>query len=51
MEKMEHMDPQRCDRIWQRVSPELDPYPEVRAACRDKDTFLEVGAVSRVASR
>ena len=29
MEKMEHMDPQRCDRIWQRVSPELDPYPEV----------------------
>ena len=21
MEKMEHMDPQRCDRIWQRVSP------------------------------
>ena len=27
MEKMEHMDPQRCDRIWQRVSPELDPYP------------------------
>ena len=35
MEKMEHMDPQRCDRIWQRVSPELDPYPEVRAACRE----------------
>ena len=34
MEKMEHMDPQRCDRIWQRVSPELDPYPEVRAARR-----------------
>lgn len=29
------MDPQRCDRIWQRVSPELDPYPEVRAACRE----------------
>ena len=28
MEKMEHMDPQRCDRIWQRVSPELDPYPD-----------------------
>ena len=23
MEKREHMDPQRCDRIWQRVSPEL----------------------------
>ena len=35
MEKTEHMDPQRCDRIWQRVSPELDPYPEVRAACRE----------------
>ena len=35
MEKMDHMDPQRCDRIWQRVSPELDPYPEVRAACRE----------------
>ena len=35
MEKIEHMDPQRCDRIWQRVSPELDPYPEVRAACRE----------------
>ena len=35
MEKREHMDPQRCDRIWQRVSPELDPYPEVRAACRE----------------
>ena len=35
MDKMEHMDPQRCDRIWQRVSPELDPYPEVRAACRE----------------
>ena len=29
------MDPQRCDRIWQRVSPELDPYPEVRASCRE----------------
>ena len=45
MEKMEHMDPQRCDRIWQRVSPELDPYPEVRAACSHGAGVLQ-GAVS-----
>ena len=28
MEKMEHGDPEGCGGIWQRVSPELDPYPE-----------------------
>ena len=28
-------DYRQYDRIWQRVSPELDPYPEVRAACRE----------------
>lgn len=43
MEKMEHMDPQRCDRIWQRVSPELDPYPEVRAGLS--------GAIERTGGR
>ena len=26
------MDYRACDRIWQRVSPELNPYPEVRSA-------------------
>ncbi len=26
------MDYRECDRIWQRVSPELNPYPEIRAA-------------------
>ena len=26
------MDYRECDRLWQRVSPELNPYPEVRAA-------------------
>lgn len=29
MDEMEHYE--RWDRVWQRVSPELDPYPEVRA--------------------
>ncbi|MBR3560071.1 MAG: hypothetical protein IKN81_00825 [Oscillospiraceae bacterium] len=28
------MDYRECDRLWQRVSPELNPYPEVRAARR-----------------
>ena len=31
-EMMTHEDYARYDRVWQRVAPELDPYPEVRAA-------------------
>ena len=26
-----HEDYLHCDKVWQRVAPELDPYPEVRA--------------------
>ena len=25
-------DYRRCERVWQRVDPTLDPYPDVRAA-------------------
>ena len=32
MDYHEEMDYQLCDRVWQRVAPELDPYPEIRAA-------------------
>lgn len=32
MEQREEMDLQRCDAVWQRVAPDLNPYPEVRAA-------------------
>ncbi len=32
MEQREEMDLRRCDAVWQRVSPDLNPYPEVRAA-------------------
>lgn len=31
-------DYRRYDRIWQRVSPDLDPYPDVRAACNNTET-------------
>ena len=30
-ERMTREDYLRCDRVWQRVAPELDPYPEVRS--------------------
>lgn len=36
MEKREEMDLQRCDAVWQRVAPDLNPYPEVRAASMEK---------------
>ena len=32
MEQREEMDLRRCDQVWQRVAPELNPYPEIRAA-------------------
>lgn len=32
MERMSREDYLRCDRVWQRVAPELTPYPEVRSA-------------------
>lgn len=32
MEQREEMDLRRCDAVWQRVAPDLNPYPEVRAA-------------------
>lgn len=35
-EESEH-DYRAYDRIWQRVAPDLDPYPEVRAAGEDND--------------
>ena len=31
-ETITHEDYVRYDRVWQRVAPELDPYPEARAA-------------------
>lgn len=31
MDYHEEMDYQRCDQVWQRVAPDLDPYPEIRA--------------------
>ena len=31
-----HEDYLHCDKVWQRVAPELDPYPEVRASADRK---------------
>jgi rubrerythrin len=36
-ERMSREDYLRCDRVWQRVAPELDPYPEVRAAAGQQE--------------
>lgn len=38
MEQREEMDLRRCDAVWQRVSPDLNPYPEVRAAAQRRET-------------
>ena len=34
--RTEEYDYRQYDRIWKRVSPELDPYPDVRAAVREE---------------
>lgn len=36
MEQREELDPRRCDAVWQRVAPDLNPYPEVRAAALEQ---------------
>jgi hypothetical protein len=38
MEQREEMDLRRCDAVWQRVAPDLNPYPEVRAAALAPET-------------
>ncbi len=38
MEQIEEMDLRACDAVWQRVAPELNPYPEVRAAALAAET-------------
>ena len=35
MDYHEEMDYQLCNQVWQRVAPELDPYPEVRSAAAE----------------
>ena len=42
-------DYRRYDRIWQRVSPDLDPYPDVRAAGDNMETCAPAAAVPAVA--
>lgn len=37
MEQREEMDLRTCDAVWQRVSPDLNPYPEVRAAALTRE--------------
>ena len=41
------VDYQKCDRIWQRVSPELNPYPEVRAEQKPKKQLALPAAPDR----
>jgi len=36
MEQREEMDLRLCDAVWQRVAPDLNPYPEVRAAALEQ---------------
>ena len=40
-----HEDYLRCDKVWQRVAPELDPYPEVRAAAAGISPPAKEGAL------
>ena len=46
-ERMSHEDYLRCDRVWQRVAPELEPYPQLRGGdaealkCRSNDGTAE----------
>ena len=41
MEKEMQTDYQQWDRVWQRVAPELDPYPEVRQAMAPQSSLEE----------
>ena len=51
MEQREEMDLQRCDAVWQRVAPDLNPYPEVRAAALTQETPCAAMAAEREARR
>lgn len=43
-------DYRRYDRIWQRVSPDLDPYPEIRAAGNNTETCAPTAAPAPAAA-
>ena len=51
MEQREEMDLRRCDAVWQRVAPELDPYPEVRAAALAQETPCAAAEARREMAR
>ena len=51
MEQREEMDLQRCDAVWQRVAPDLNPYPEVRAAAMTPETPCAAMAAEREVRR